>query len=391
MLHNITKITGTCLLLFSGCTAKFSSVDMNDSRMATLHTEITDPMSDLSGRSALKYKNGNLHEGLDWWATTGITIAPGKSETVISCINVGPAYSAFGADLQLLDFIKEPTGLRIQARAEGKDGDVPLLTVQFDDAEGHQANARRPAARIGNTADYQDYYFDLSNIWAQSWPDDANVNGAIVNKMLFFINPGGSGYTGKLFIREMQVIPLDSMKANPEFKPPVGTDGGLVDNFEGTELKGWSTGDKYSLSKTKENELKVVVSDAGPGYSSFGKKLDETFNMKSAYKLRARVRFEGNGFPELRVDAKDYKGYITNANPVSHYIEPTENEEYRDYFFIYKGRWAQAYPDRKELDPERITELLFFINPGKAAWSGTLYIEEIEVIYTGMGGRNSER
>jgi hypothetical protein len=114
-------------------------------------------------------------------------------------------------------------------------------------------------------------------------------------------------------------------------------------------------------------------------------------NMKMAYKITLKARYEGESYPELRIDVKDYSGYISNGSPATNWLEPTENKEFVTYVYIYKKNIFQAYPVRRELDKERITELLFFVNPGKEAWSGTIYIDDIEVVYTGLGGRNSER
>src|SRR5690554_627300 len=114
-------------------------------------------------------------------------------------------------------------------------------------------------------------------------------------------------------------------------------------------------------------------------------------NMNMAYKMTLKARYEGEGYPELRVDLKDYAGYISNGNPSVNWLEPTENKEFVSYVYIYKSNIFQAYPVRRELDKERIIELLFFVNPGKEAWSGTIYIDDIEIVYTGLGGRNSDR
>ncbi|MFO7868959.1 MAG: hypothetical protein R6U95_06650, partial [Bacteroidales bacterium] len=120
-------------------------------------------------------------------------------------------------------------------------------------------------------------------------------------------------------------------------------------------------------------------------------KLPETMDMSMAYKLVLKARYEGEGYPELRVDVQDYKGYLSNGNPATNWLEPTENKEFISYVYIYKDNMFQAHPVRRELDAKRITHVLFFVNPGKEAWSGDIYIDDIKIIYTGIGGRNSER
>ena len=306
-------------------------------------------------------------------------------------VNIGPLYIPFGADLPLLDFSKENVVIKITARAEGSNGNVPVLSMQFDDSEGLQANGKRPEVRIGNTEDYYDYYFNCSDMWLQMYPEKKDVNAQIINKVLFFVNPGNTGYTGKIYIKEFQALPIDSLRENPEFKIPVGKEGGVVTKFDSHDISEWWTAGNYSLSWAPDSSLKVQCSQVGPNYGSFGVKLPETMNMNMAYKITVKARYEGNGYPELRIDLKDYNGYISNGNPSSNWLEPTENKEFVSYVYIYKNSVFQAYPVRRELDTERIIELLFFVNPGKEAWSGTIYIDDITVVYTGLGGRNSER
>jgi hypothetical protein len=345
----------------------------------------------ISGKPVLSFNNGDLLANRNWWSLEGISVRQENEVVVVDFNNIGPTYTPFGADLPLLDFDKEDVVIKITARAEGLDGDVPLLSMQFDDSEGLQANAKRPEARIGNTEEFHDYYFDCSDMWLQMYPEKKEVNPAIINKVLFFVNPGNTGYTGKIYIKEFQALPIDSLKENPEFKIPTGKEGGVVSRFDAKDISDWWTAGSYSLSWSPDSSLKVTCSQVGPEYGSFGVKLPETMNMNMAYKMTLKARYEGEGYPELRVDLKDYAGYISNGKPSVNWLEPTENKEFVSYVYIYKSNIFQAYPVRRELDKERIIELLFFVNPGKEAWSGTIYIDDIEIVYTGLGGRNSDR
>lgn len=377
------------LLIAAGCVSGLQTTSIDDQPMVSVHPEVSGEQEELKGIPVLDYNEGYFAKDANWWDGSKAKLNRTSEARIFECENIGPNYSSFGAELSLLDMIEDSVVVRITAKADGKDGDVPLLTLQFDDAQGYQANANRPAARIGNTEEYVNYYFPLTDNWIQNWPDNHSVNGAAVNKMLFFVNPGGSGFTGKIYIKEMRALPIDSMQENPEFKIPPGKEGGLVDNFQSNTLEDWSSTEKYQLTPGSDSSMKVKVNGAGPDYGSFGKKLPYTMNMENAYKLRVRIKYQGEDYPQLRVDAKDYKGRITNAQPASNHLEP--GEEYKDYFFIYKDNWRQKYPEEQPVDPKRITSLLFFVNPGGSAWSGTFHISEIEVIYTGSAGRNSER
>lgn len=181
------------------------------------------------------------------------------------------------------------------------------------------------------------------------------------------------------------------MKPNPEFKIPVGIEGGVVADFKTKDISNWWNSASYTLSWEPDSSLKVVCSNAGPGYAAFGMKLPQTMNAKMAYRAIIKARFEGQGYPELRMDLIDCNGSLSNGNLQSNWLEPTKNKEFVEYLYIYKDDVFQAYPTRRELDKERITDLLLFVNPGKDGWSGIIYIDEIKFIYTGEVGRQSDR
>jgi hypothetical protein len=200
----------------------------------------------------------------------------------------------------------------------------------------------------------------------------------MINKILFFTNPGGKPYTGKIIISEIQVIPADSIKKNPLIKAKIGKEYiGMLDDFSG-DISAWYGGEKFKISKTADSALKVIVDMAGPKYESFGYRM-QTLNMKNTPKIRAKIKIDSKQPVQFRLDCKDVDGYITNANPATVMLYPKDTV-YKYVFFDFKSRWKQAWPDTRTVDAERITELLVFINPGNAPWTGTIYIDEIEIV-----------
>lgn len=394
MIHSKHIYVVTLLsLLLGACATQFRPINLNTSYMTSIHEGdvVQGEKIIASGKPVLKHNKGDLLKDRYWWALSGIQIVPQKEGVAFDLTNIGPKYTPFGADLPLLDFKQQPVVLKITARAESSDGSLPLISLQFDDAEGMQANAKRPEARIGNTTEFMDYYFDCSDMWMQTWPDKKEVNATIINKWLFFVNPGGSGYTGKIYIKAIQALPIDSLRPNPEFKIPVGIEGGVVANFNAKNISEWWNSAAYSLAWEPDSSLKVVCSKAGANYEAFGMKLPQTINAKMAYRVIIKARFEGEGYPELRMDVIDCNGSLSNGNPQSNWLEPTKKGEFVEYLYIYKDDVFQAYPTRRELDKERITDILLFVNPGKDGWSGTIYIDEIKFVYTGEVGRQSDR
>ncbi|MBX9850930.1 MAG: hypothetical protein K2X86_04145 [Cytophagaceae bacterium] len=210
-------IAGTIALL-SGCAASLQTYDLNTEYATSLHYEGStgggseeeeDESGMLVGIPAKTFYGGDLKRGGIWWAGKGITLEKGDFFT-ITANSIGSDSIPFGATFPPIDLLVDEVVLKISARAEGKDGDMPVLYLQVADAGGYQANAKRPFQKIENSGEFKDYYFDLKDIYLQSAPKKHKVNGAMINSLKFFINPGQTPYTGKIFIKEIKVIPAAS-------------------------------------------------------------------------------------------------------------------------------------------------------------------------------------
>ena len=206
-------LLASCVAMLSSCAGKMQSYDLSEEYATTLHYEgaaageskgeVVEEKSDLVGVLARSFYGGDLKRGAIWWAGKGISLEKGEV-FVFDAENVGPDSIPFGATFPPLDLVKEKVMLKISARAEG--GDAPTLYLQVDDATGLKANGKRPFQKVENSADFKDYYFDLRDIYVQMNPKRA-VNGAMINSLKFFINPGQAAYTGKIYIREIKVLP----------------------------------------------------------------------------------------------------------------------------------------------------------------------------------------
>lgn len=205
--------------ILTACAAKIQTYDLSEEYTTSLHykgtdaedaTEEEEPESDLVGIPARHYYGGDLKRGAIWWAGKGITLEKGDFFT-INATNVGPDNTAFGATFPPIDLLAEEVAIKVSVRAEGSNGDIPTLYLQVDDANGYQANAKRPFHKIENSGEFKDYYFDMRDIYVQSTPKKHKVNGALINSLKFFVNPGQTGYTGKIFIKEIRVVPAKSI------------------------------------------------------------------------------------------------------------------------------------------------------------------------------------
>ncbi|HEY8402920.1 MAG TPA: hypothetical protein VIK89_16760 [Cytophagaceae bacterium] len=212
-------ITGVIALLMSGCSPQFQQYDLAEEYATTLHYEGSskgggneeDEDDGLVGMPAKNFYNGDLKRGAIWWAGKGIALEKGDV-FIINAFNIGPDTTPFGATFPPLDLIIEPSVLKVSMRAESDDGSIPELHMQVDDAKGYKANGKSPVHKVSNKDEFQDYYFDLRDIYVQMFPKKHKVNGAMINSLKFFINPGQAGYTGRIYIKEIKVVPAKDVE-----------------------------------------------------------------------------------------------------------------------------------------------------------------------------------
>jgi len=215
--RRIYSLIAGMIALLSGCTVQVQTYNLSDDIATSLHYEgstsedkLEDEgeQSNLVGVPVLGFYGGDLKRGGIWWAGKGISLEKGD-EFIYDIENVGPDSIPFGATFPPIDLIKEAVMLKISARAEAADSiGSPTLYVQFEDAEGYKTNVKWPSNTIENSAEYKDYYFDLTAIYTQVTPKKHKVNGALVNSIKFFINPGQKAYTGLIYIKEIKIIPV---------------------------------------------------------------------------------------------------------------------------------------------------------------------------------------
>jgi hypothetical protein len=229
-------ITGFIVALTS-CGVQLQTYDLSEEYAMGLHNQeepekkgAAKKEEDQSEKSALvgvlarSFYGGDLKRGGIWWAGKGIYIergdtfaievTPAEADTAAGGANAAVDHThPFGATFPPIDLIKEPVLLKISARADSKETTPAVLQVQLIDADGYKTNAKLPLNTIENTAEFKDYFFDLRDIYTQNTPEKHKVNGALINGLQFFINPGEtSGYSGIIYIQEIRVVPAPAAK-----------------------------------------------------------------------------------------------------------------------------------------------------------------------------------
>ena len=206
------------IVFVSSCAVKVQSYDLANEYATSLHyegasaeddgdaAEEESSKSDLVGVPGISFYGGDLKRGAIWWTGKDITLEKGEV-FVFEAENVGPDSIPFGATFPPLDLIKEEVMVKISARAEG-EGESPTLYLQVDDADGFMTNSKRPFNKIEKSEEFKDYYFSLKDVFLQATPKKHKVNGAMINSLKFFINPGQAAYTGLIYIQEIKVVPV---------------------------------------------------------------------------------------------------------------------------------------------------------------------------------------
>lgn len=315
--------------------------------------------------------NGEIN---DWWTGEGgkFTLEKEGGAIKVTGKKVGPRYDAFGRPYNGLDF-SGGVALRVRARTEAEKS--PILRIDLKDANGYVANGKVITNRIARGDKFTDYYFRYDHKLKQTYPDEKNVDAKSIKEIIFFLNPGGSPWTGTLFIDEIKAVPASEAMNAPVVKE-IGSNGGFIDNFEEGPVSWWCSGNQKADSPDGKS-LRVTATKAGPAYDAFGRSFDPiNFNVASTIRVRAKV--DAAEAPNVRLDIKDPNGFATNARP--NIVKFDKGDQWTDYYFPFKGRFTQTWPNYKKVDPTQIVELLFMVNAGKSPWSGKLYIQEVEAI-----------
>ncbi len=222
----------TSISLLAACSGKFQTYDLSRDYATSLHyqpvtgedaSEEEEEKDDLVGVPARNYYGGDLKRGGFWWAGKGLTLEKGDefilhaeqvlpdSGAVAATNSIDLEGKSFGATFPPIDMIKEAVAIKVSMRAEAKDSTQPVLYLQVEDVNGTKADAKRPFHTVAISSEFKDYYFEMKEVYVQAEPKK-KVNGAMINSLKFFINPGKPGYIGEIYIKEIKVVSSGEVK-----------------------------------------------------------------------------------------------------------------------------------------------------------------------------------
>ena len=361
------------LFIFSGCQASFQQPVIDDK------TQLALPEKKPIGEPALHYNGGILdnfsYQSTRWTAWSDKLIMSWKNgQLIVESIGAGPEYASLNFKFPTLDFSGNEV-IKVKAKAEGSQ--MPLMRVIIKDAFGKEANAIASSAKLTN--DWNEYYFSYKGNWKQSWPDTAKVDSTRIVEMLIYFNPGGPEFNGKVMLDEVKAVPFSEAKLPEATTPAVVEERPRPTSVlyaYGDGVENW-WGDK-KMKVVKEDSLLVIQADSvGPKYEVFGTSF-KPMDFRTSGLIRILAKAEGPESPLLTISLTDKAGHGTNMNPA---IEKISNKgTYKNYFFNFKERYMQAWPDTVRVNPAEIISVIGFINAGKKPFTGKLYIWEVEVM-----------
>lgn len=308
----------------------------------------------------------------NWWGASNLFLTKSNGNLVVDALSVGLEYDRFGYNFPRPVDFGTYSIIRVKARTEGNS--VPLLRIDLKDIQGMSTNHLDAKAHILACDKSSYYYFNYKGRFEQGWPFRGAVNKNKIAQMEFFVNPGGLPYTGNLFIEE--IVMLKDLEEGDSKSDNCVVD--INENFESGEKYWWVNNDRYSMSfSDNQKDLRIKSSGAGENYESFGRIFSPTdLTVQNLIKVTAKA--SGTSSPNLRVDLVDADGYATNGSAIVKSI-PNDNT-YRDYYFDFEGKLYQGWPQTKSLNSKKITEFMFFLNPGSAGFWGDVYISSVELV-----------
>ncbi len=149
---------------------------------------------------------------------------------------------------------------------------------------------------------------------------------------------------------------------------------GISEDFDDNLLSpSWSSSTSYSLSETNQ-ELSILVSKPLNAYNVFSYSFSALQLSSNPY---VKIKIKTSSSIKLRIDFEDINVKATNNSPITQDV--VGSGSYQVLTYNYAGRFTQSWPSASPVDPDQIVKLVFFVNPGSAAFSGTIYIDDVQI------------
>lgn len=321
----------------------------------------------------------DFREGLDgWWADKKYNMALQGTAMKITSNGAGPKYAPFGVDLaEPMNFANTPV-IRVKIRLP-ESAKPPIMRLDLRDGNGHFTNAApvTNTLKVSGEAFYE-YYFDVNHKWAQSYPSNANVDNTQIDRLQFFINPGGEEFYGTFYIDEIYVM------ANKDGSGILDNNIVLDDFSNGGGVDLWwpCKPDKVSISAGSD-AMKVHFNNGE--WDCFGKVFGET-DITNNPIIRIKARAESATEMKMTnvmarfIDVNENSTDLIDGENMSNF--EIGGSDFQYYYSAFKTKYENnLYSSQGDFDPTKVNRVIIFFNMNKeTTFQGDVFIQEIAFV-----------
>ncbi|GLR18200.1 T9SS type A sorting domain-containing protein [Portibacter lacus] len=328
-----------------------------------------------------------------FWLSDGYTSSVADGEWTITGDGTAGAYSIFAYLPGDADGV--PTALdvsgnnKIYVRVKASNNGTQLR-LDLKDADGYTTSLA--GLNKFMVANYTVYEFDFSGklqdggYGGTSCTEDTkpcDVDPTKIVEFQFYINADQGGFAGTVI--------LDFISVGSE--PQVGPMSDVFQvHFDDPEDRGFIMTEATGYTNTLEDSQWKIKGDGTNGMwdvvsmLTFNPATKDTVDISLAdgeNKLFVRMKSTVPG-TAIRIDVQDINSFATTGGSITQVI----TDEFETYEFNYAGSYQDlAYGGTGcteggpacDVDPERIANMIFFINPGTEAFAGEVSIDYISV------------
>lgn len=321
----------------------------------------------------------DFREGLNgWWADKKYNMAMQGTAMKITSNGAGPKYAPFGVDLpEPMNFSNTPV-IKVKIRLpEGEK--PPVMRLDLRDVNSHFTNSA-PASNMLKVSgeEYYDYYFDLNHKWSQSYPSNALVDNTQIDRLQFFINPGGEEFYGTFYIDEIYVM------ANRDGSGIVDNNIVLDDFSNGGAVDLWWPCKPEKVSISAGSEAMKVHFEKGE-WDCFGKIFGET-DISNNPIIRIKARAESGTEMKMTnvmarfIDVNENSTDLIDGENMSNF--EIGGTDYKYYYSAFKTKYENnLYSSQGDFDPTKVNRVIIFFNMNKeSTFTGDVYVQEIAFV-----------
>ncbi len=145
-----------------------------------------------------------------WWSANSIVLTGEEvdSKDVMKMVleEAGPGWEGIGNKFdKAIDFSKTPIlKVRMKASKAGK------LRIDINDVKDYSTNATPLSLDFPATEEYVDIFYDYTNHFSQSWPNNQAVDSSQIKAIKFHINPPDNpAYSGVVLIDDITLMTVE--------------------------------------------------------------------------------------------------------------------------------------------------------------------------------------